>query len=188
MLDGGEREIRQREGRERCYQRPDGADAGLFDAVLRVEESRHPAAHHHGDNHVRQLGQIAFGQNPRNQCDRPHREHPRLSVEDVAAELEEHFVEVRTARDVQAKEVLDLAGGDQDGGARRETDDDRVGDEVHQSAEPGQTHGQLDQSGQQSEREDQAHKLCAAGFGQRADRGKYHNRNCGRGPRYQMPA
>jgi len=67
----------------------------------------------------------------------------------VAAEINQHFVEVRAPRHLQPEEVLDLAGGDENGGTRGEADDDRVRNEIDQRAQPRQTHRQLNQAGQE---------------------------------------
>ncbi len=80
---------------------------------------------------------------------------------------------------VQAEEILDLAGGDEDGRARGEADDHGVRDEVDQHAQPGQAHRELDHSGKKGECQHEADELSAAGLGQRADRGENHDGNRG---------
>ena len=49
--------------------------------------------------------------------------------------------------DAKAEEVLDLRGGDQDGDAVGESDDDRAGDESHRCTEAGEGHGDEDDAG-----------------------------------------
>ena len=160
----------------------------VLGAELRIQDRCYHAANHHGDDHVGQLAQITFGEDAGDQRDDAYAQHPGLDVLNVRAELDQHLMKMGAARHVEAEEVLDLAGGDENRRTCGEADDDGVRDEVDQCAEPRQTHRQLNQAGQQGECKHQADELRTARFGQRADRGKHHDRDCGCRARHQVPA
>ena len=63
------------------------------------------------------------------------------------------------ARQGQPEKVLELAGANEDGGAGGEADHHRMGDEVDQGAEAGESHDQLEQAHHHGHGQGQLHIL-----------------------------
>ena len=95
---------------------------------------------------------------------------------------------MRTTRDIQTKEIFNLAGGNQNRCACGKADDDGMGNKIDQCAKASQPHGKLEQSSQKSQRQHQADKLWRAGLCQRANGREHNNRNGRGGAGNQMPA
>ena len=68
-------------------------------------------------------------------------------------------------RNVDAEEILDLAGDDEQGRTRGEADHHGMRNEIHQGAETGHPHRQLHQADHEGQGQHQAHIIGAAGFG-----------------------
>jgi hypothetical protein len=83
------------------------------------------------------------------------------------------------ARD--AEQIAHLARADQHGGARGEPHDHGMGNKVDQCPEPGEAQRELEQAGQEREREDHLDIRGAAGRRMRTDRREQHDRDRGRG-------
>ena len=71
LVDGGVGKIRQGQRRQMGRQGADCFDLGDFDAEFHVDEKSHDTAHHHGDDHVGQLGDEFLGQNAGHQVTTP---------------------------------------------------------------------------------------------------------------------
>ena len=78
---------------------------------------------------------------------------------------------------VQAQQMAQLLDSDQDSGAGRKADDDRMGDKVDQHAQPGHAHGQLDEAHHQGHEPRQEHVLGRARGGQGKEGGQDQQRD-----------
>ena len=103
-------------------------------------------------------------------------------------QLLDHHMEMRAARDVDAEEILHLAGGDQQRGTGGEADHHGMRDEIDQHAHARQAQDQLEQAGEEGQGQHHADELRRAGFGERAHRGEYRDGNRGGRAGNQMPA
>ena len=70
----------------------------------------------------------------------------------------------QTGRYLQAEEVFDLTGGDENRGACGEPDHHGVRDEVHQESKPRQAHGELNETDHECEGESEAHVIRGPGL------------------------
>ncbi len=188
LMDGLVGKIGDDEGWQMRGQRAHGLDQCGFHADLQIDQISDHATHHHGHDHVRQLGNVALGQNTHGQRDRTDKRDPGIDVADLRDCLFDHHMEGCAARDVDTEEILHLTGRDEQRGTGREADDHRVRDEVDQHSHAREPEDQLEQSGEEGEREHHADELRRTGFGEGTDGGE-HRDGDGRGRSGdQMPA
>ena len=110
-----------------------------------------------------------------------------IDTADLLREKPQRLEEGRSARNVYAEEILDLAAGDQHGGAGGETDHHGMRNEIDQRPHARQPQCQLEQSGEEGQGQHQADELRRARRGVRADRGEHGDGNGRGGTGDQMP-
>ena len=165
MTQGIERKVGQRQWRQLRGKRADGLDAGGGLAQPDIQDLGDDAADNHRHDHVRNLLDVAAGEDARHQGDDADTGDPGVDVAGLRNELMDDLVEGRAARDPDAEEIAHLTGGDQDGGAGGEADDHRVRDEIDQCAHARQSQDQLEHADQESERQHQADVVRRARLG-----------------------
>ncbi len=89
-------------------------------------------------------------------------------------------------RQLHTNIMLELTGGDEDGGTRGKADHHAVGDEIDQLAHACQAEGQLKSAGEEGQGQHHIDEIRAAGHREGLDRGQYHDGNRGGGPRDQV--
>ena len=187
LADAVHRQVRQGQRRQAARQSANAGDAGVLHAHPAVQPCRQQAAGHQCGDHVRDARQVASGHGAGEQGENGHPGHPRVDLSDLAGGEIQGLGERGAPWHGQAKEMPELADRDQQGGARRETDDHRVRHKIHQAAQAQPAQGQLDHARQKRQRQRQLHKAGAARLGQGAEGGVHHDGNGGGGPCHQMP-
>ena len=118
--------------------------------------------------------------------DHRHGKHIEFDLAQPAQEMYPDREKIMIGGLAESKDMFQPTGGDQDGRARCETDNDGMGDEIDKCPQPGQAKGQLIDPGQKGQGKNQPNVLLGTGLGKRAD-GAEDNDGDSRGrPGYQM--
>ena len=183
VAHGGKVECRHRQWREMVRQGADGRDP-----VCRCTECQGcQTADQHGPDHVWEARQVTFQADAGREGHETHSENMWIDHVAVGQQRLQGLKRTAATRDRQAKKVLDLAGSNQHGRTRGESDDDRVRDEIDQCTQSGEAHEQLDRADHQCQGQCQADIVGAARFCHHTQRGKQDDGCCRGGPGHQMP-
>ena len=174
----------RRQVRRECSHR---LDHRRLDTDFQIDHIGHHTPHHHRHDHIGQLGNEPLGQNAHRQRDHPDKRDIKIDVAELRDGLFDHYMERCTTRDIDTEEVLHLASRDQQGGARCETDDHGMRDEVDQHSHACQPQDQLEHAHQKGQRQHHADEFRRAGIGQRTHGGEYGDGDSSSRPRDQMP-
>ena len=158
-------EVGHRKRRERAGESADGLDAGHVGTERFVQRQRSQAADQHGHDHVGNPGDPIAHSDARQQRNETDQEDVWVDLAGMSEQGPEDAEEHCAMGNVDAEEVLDLAGDDQQSRPRSEADNHGVGNEIHQGAKASHPHHQLHQADHEGQGQYQAHIGGATGFG-----------------------
>ena len=138
-------DVGQAEGRQRVGDVADDLDPPRLEVECLRGDDR-PDDH---DQRSRDSGREPLEHEQRDERRGADRHGGSVRVAQVATDLEHGVVEVVAARDRDAEDVLGLREPDDDRGSRREPDQHRVRQEVHQEAEATDTEDDVDDADHQ---------------------------------------
>ena len=154
--------------------------------LLTPDQQAEQTADHHGDEHAGPARPVAPEQDGGQQRDAGRCGGINVEIRQLPVEIDPGVHEGLTGWQCYPDVMLELAGGDQDGGPRGKADHHTMGDEIDQLAHARQTEGQLESACEEGQCQHHADEFRTAGDREGLYRGQYHDGNRSRGSRNQV--